>query len=118
MTCRSTAGTGEASDHAPLPLVVAVAGLSARLLADPYESSTLAPFRKRGWNPMAHDAFISYCSRDKPTADAVCTALEGQGIRCWIAPRDVTPSINFSQSIKDAIQSSRLLVLVLSSAAN
>jgi HEAT repeat protein/DNA polymerase III delta prime subunit len=67
---------------------------------------------------MAHEAFISYSNRDKPTADAVRTALEDQGIRCWIAPRDVTPGIPFGQSIIEAIHGSRLLVLVFSSAAN
>lgn len=67
---------------------------------------------------MAHDAFISYASRDKPAADAVCTALEGRGIRCWIAPRDVPPGIPFGQSIIEAIHGSRLLVLIFSAAAN
>lgn len=40
---------------------------------------------------MAHDVFISYSSEDKTVADAVCAKLEGQEIRCWIAPRDVPP---------------------------
>ena len=40
---------------------------------------------------MAHDAFISYSSKDKTIADAVCARLEARGIRCWIAPRDVRP---------------------------
>ncbi len=37
---------------------------------------------------MAHDVFISHSSKNKPAADAVCHALEGDGVRCWIAPRD------------------------------
>ncbi|MFP4660789.1 MAG: TIR domain-containing protein [Halanaerobiales bacterium] len=38
---------------------------------------------------MAHDVFISYSTRDKHVADAVCNALEYNKIRCWIAPRDI-----------------------------
>ena len=41
---------------------------------------------------MAHDVFISHSSKDKPIADAICANLEGTGIRCWIAPRDIAPS--------------------------
>jgi hypothetical protein len=36
---------------------------------------------------MAHDVFISYSTKDKPIADAVCGTLERNGVRCWIAPR-------------------------------
>ena len=67
---------------------------------------------------MAHDAFISYSSKDKPTADAVCATLESRGIRCWIAPRDVLPGEEYAASIINAIHESRLLVLVFSSGAN
>ncbi len=42
---------------------------------------------------MAHDVFISHSAKDKATADAVCAVLEAEGIRCWIAPRDVLPSV-------------------------
>ena len=38
---------------------------------------------------MAHDVFISYSTADKTAADAVCAILEGNGVRCWIAPRDI-----------------------------
>ncbi len=67
---------------------------------------------------MAHDAFISYSSKDKPTADAVCATLESRGIRCWIAPRDVLPGEEYAASIINAIHASRILVLVFSSGAN
>jgi hypothetical protein len=43
---------------------------------------------------MTHEVFISHASLDKPMADVVCTALEGAGIRCWIAPRDVQSNGN------------------------
>lgn len=67
---------------------------------------------------MAFDAFISYSSQDKPTADAACAMLESLGIRCWIAPRDVMPGSEYGASIVDAIHNSRVVVLVFSSHAN
>jgi hypothetical protein len=67
---------------------------------------------------MAHDVFISYSSKDKPTADATCAILEGKGIRCWIAPRDILPSADWGEAIIDAIGGARVFVLVFSSNAN
>jgi TPR repeat protein len=67
---------------------------------------------------MAHDVFISYSKNDKATADAVCHALEADGIRCWIAPRDVSPGLSWKQSIVDAIREARTMVLIFSGEAN
>jgi len=67
---------------------------------------------------MAHDVFISYSSKDKPAADAVCAALEGHGVRCWIAPRDVIAGKAYGEALIDAINASRALVLVFSENAN
>ena len=67
---------------------------------------------------MAHDVFVSYSHHDKPEADAVCATLEANRIRCWIAPRDVIPGQEWGAAIVDAIQSSRVMVLVFSSHAN
>jgi len=67
---------------------------------------------------VAHDVFISYSSNDKPTADAACAVLEQKGIRCWIAPRDIVPGADWGESIIDAINDARALVLVFSSHAN
>lgn len=67
---------------------------------------------------MAHDVFISYSSRDKPTADAVCATLEARCIRCWIAPRDILPGAEYAAALVDAIGASRIFVLVLSAHAN
>lgn len=44
----------------------------------------------------AHDVFISYSSKDKPVADATVAVLEANGIRCWIAPRDIRPGADWS----------------------
>ncbi len=67
---------------------------------------------------MAHDVFISYSSKDKRIADALCAALEGQGIQCWIAPRNITYGSDYGEAIVDGINESRLMVLVFSSNAN
>jgi len=67
---------------------------------------------------MAHDAFISYSSKDKPTADAACALLESSGIRCWIAPRDVMPGRDWGEALVDAIAQSRVMVLIFSAHAN
>ena len=68
---------------------------------------------------MAHDVFISYASSDKVVADAVCSQLETlHHIRCWIAPRDVTPGASWAESIIDALDESKIMVLIFSSNAN
>jgi hypothetical protein len=67
---------------------------------------------------MAHDVFISYASEDKITADAVCARLESHRIRCWIAPRDVLPGMDYGQALVEAIKQSRLVVLVFSARSN
>jgi hypothetical protein len=67
---------------------------------------------------MAHDVFISYSSKDKPVADAVCAGLEGRGIRCWAAPRDILPGSDWGAAIIDAITGSKVMVLIFSGNAN
>src|ERR1700735_724375 len=67
---------------------------------------------------MAHDVFISHSAKDKTIADAVCATLESEGIRCWIAPRDATPGMEFGKCIIEAIKRARIMVLVFSANAN
>jgi hypothetical protein len=67
---------------------------------------------------MSHDVFISYSAKDKAIADAVCAKLENNKIRCWIAPRDILPGIEYGQALVEAIKKSRVVVLVLSSSSN
>jgi len=67
---------------------------------------------------MIHDVFITYSSHDKSVAETVCAALESKHIRCWIAPRDVLPGTEWAEAIVDAIDESRVVVLVLSSSSN
>lgn len=67
---------------------------------------------------LKYDVFVSYSQADKPVADAIVASLEAKKISCWIAPRDVLPGMNYQASIIDAIDASRILVMVFSSASN
>src|SRR4026207_125454 len=68
---------------------------------------------------MAPDVFISYAPSDRAVANAVCSQLESiHRIRCWIAPRDVTPGASWAESIIHALDGSRIMVLIFSSNAN
>ena len=69
-------------------------------------------------NQPKHDIFISYSSKDKAVADAVCHALEENGITCWIAPRDVIPGIDYEDQIPQAINCSQAIVLIFSANSN
>jgi hypothetical protein len=67
---------------------------------------------------MPFDVFISHASKDKLVANAVCARLEGAGIRCWIAPRDITAGTSYGEAIIEAIHEVKVMVLVFSSNAN
>jgi formylglycine-generating enzyme required for sulfatase activity len=67
---------------------------------------------------MAHDVFISYSSRDKAKALAICDYLESRGIVCWLAPRDVNVGEEYAVAIVDAIDSSSVVLLVETNNAN
>jgi TolB-like protein/lipoprotein NlpI len=66
----------------------------------------------RAWS--SHDVFVSYASADAAVADSVVENLERHGIKCWIAPRDVTPGSQYADEIVGAINDAKVLVLVLS----
>jgi TolB-like protein/Flp pilus assembly protein TadD len=65
----------------------------------------------------ACDVFVSYASKDAAIANAVVAALESQGLKCWIAPRNVIPGSLYADGIVRAINGTKLLVLVLSESA-
>jgi hypothetical protein len=67
---------------------------------------------------MAHDVFLSHSHVDKVYADAICHKLEANGIRCWVAPRDIRPSEDWAEAIINAMDTARVLVLVFSSSSN
>jgi hypothetical protein len=65
-----------------------------------------------------HDVFVSYSTNDKLVADAIVSRLEQAGIRCWVAPRDIVPGQLWGEAILRAIEGTRLMVVVVSGAAN
>ena len=67
---------------------------------------------------VAHDVFISYSSKDKAAADAACNVLERNGVRVWMAQRDILPGVGWAESLIGAINTARVMVLVYSSNAN
>jgi adenylate cyclase len=67
---------------------------------------------------MAHDVFLSYSSADRATANAVVAELEAQGVRCWVAPRDISAGSEYGQEIIEAVKSCRICVVVFSASAN
>jgi TIR domain-containing protein len=62
----------------------------------------------------AAPVFVSCASQDAALANAVVENLEQHGIKCWIAPRDVTTESRFADEIAGAIDDAEVLVLVLS----
>ncbi|MBQ2653809.1 MAG: toll/interleukin-1 receptor domain-containing protein [Methanobrevibacter sp.] len=64
---------------------------------------------------MAHDVFISYSTKDKVTADAICHILEENDMKCWIAPRNISSGQPYAEEILNAIKTTKIVVLVFSS---
>lgn len=72
-----------------------------------------------------HQVFISYSNdssdnatntrSDRDIADMICSALEAEGIRCWIAHRDILAGEDWVNSIIDAVEHSKIIVLIFSS---
>lgn len=60
---------------------------------------------------MEHDVFISYNTKMKNVADQIVSTLEGNGIKCWYAPRDVMG--DYATSICDAIETAKVFIVLL-----
>ena len=67
---------------------------------------------------LSKHAFVSYSQPDRECAHAIVAHLEAQGVRCWIAPRDISPSSDWAEEIIDAIAAARVMILVFSSSSN
>ncbi|MEM7406289.1 MAG: TIR domain-containing protein [Pseudomonadota bacterium] len=66
-------------------------------------------------NPLV---FVSYSSKDRNVANAVVAGLEGRGVRCWVAPRDIDPGAEWAEAIMDGIKRATAMVVVFSGSAN
>jgi hypothetical protein len=67
---------------------------------------------------MSHGVFISYSHKDKPIADGICAKMEADGLRCWIAPRDIRSGEDWPTAIANGIAGSKIMVLVFSQNSN
>jgi formylglycine-generating enzyme required for sulfatase activity len=66
---------------------------------------------------MDRSIFISYSSSDKAAADQICAALEGAGLGCWIAPRDIPPGADYPAAILEGVKQARAIVVIVTPAA-
>jgi hypothetical protein len=62
---------------------------------------------------MPH-VFISYTNKNKAIAEQLCAVLERNGLRCWIAPRDIPPGYAWAETIVTAIGESQIMIAVIS----
>jgi len=67
---------------------------------------------------VSSTVFISHSTKDKDIADAALSCLESNGLKCWIAPRDIVPGSDWAESLIDGIDYSSGLVLILSQHSN
>ena len=67
---------------------------------------------------MPRDVFISHSAQDRSVAEKICTALEQDGVPCWVAPRDVRPGKSFPGEITRAIQQTKVMLLIFSRHSN
>lgn len=67
---------------------------------------------------MAHDVFIANSPEDKTIADTICTALESEGIKCWLASRNIRKGQDHNKAVKKAIISGKIMIIVFSKHSN
>ena len=67
---------------------------------------------------MEKDVFISHAHKDNSIAVAICGKLESAGLKCWTAARDISAREDWTEATRKAIESSRVMVVVLSENAN
>ncbi len=64
------------------------------------------------------DVFVSYSSKNKTVADSIVSDFEANGIKCWYAPRDIMPGEEWVTAITEALQKTKVLVLVYTDESN
>lgn len=67
---------------------------------------------------MAVDVFISFSSADRELAERIYDRLQKFEVAPWMSSRDILPGMDYQGSIVDAIQQSKVVLLVFSSQAN
>lgn len=67
---------------------------------------------------MSHEVFICHSSKDAALAFSICEMLEKEGVKCWIAPRNIVGGKLYAEEIMDAIDNSAVVLVVFSQYAN
>ncbi len=62
--------------------------------------------------------FLSHSSKEAAIAEQICERLEQNGIKCFIAPRDIRPGKEYAEEIINGIDQSAAMVLLMSKNAN
>jgi sulfatase modifying factor 1 len=91
------------------------------------EISGLCSMTKKETENKGHQVFISYANEkgdnnnpgsDRQIADMIRSELESENIRCWIDYRDIMPGENWVNAMFNAVEQSKIMVLVFSGNAN
>lgn len=67
---------------------------------------------------MEKRIFISHSSKDHAVAEVICNALEANGVKCWIAPRDIPYGAAWAGEISKAISDSSAFLFLSSEKSN
>ena len=67
---------------------------------------------------MINNVFISYSTKDRSFANAICSWLEKNDLTCWMAPRDISPGVQYGEAIINAINACKVMVIVFTENAN
>ena len=62
--------------------------------------------------------FLSHSSKDAKITSGLCNELENNGIKCFIAPRDIRVGHEYASEIIEGIDKSDAMILVLSNDSN
>jgi len=62
--------------------------------------------------------FVSYSSKDRDVCAGIVSQLEKEGISCWVAPRDIPPGALWMESVIEAIDDCRAVLLLVTANSN
>lgn len=67
---------------------------------------------------MQRTVFISHASSEGAAALHLCEYLESHGVKCWIAPRDIRPGMDWAEAILNGVDSSSAMIILASPASS
>ena len=71
------------------------------------------PLQRRLATSSGH-VFVCHSSKDTAFVERCVEQLEGESVRCWVAPRDIAPGTIWSKEIVRAIRASAAIIVVIS----